>query len=298
MKLSGLHLLLTYQCTFECDHCFVWGSPWQEGTMTLKDIQHILKQAKETETVGSIYFEGGEPFLYYGILLEGVKKASDMGFKVGIVTNGYWANDIDDAIIWLKPMAGLLNDLSISSDLFHYDDQMSKQAKNITLAAEQLGLPLGIISITQPISDEKKSNQGDSDSSIMYRGRAAKNLINRATHKSFKSFTTCPYENLREPGRLHLDPLGNLHICQGIIIGNIFQRHLKDICNDYDPDNHPITGPLLRGGPVELSSKYDLAHAEEYADECHMCYESRIKIRQDHPEFLQPDQVYGLTLEN
>ena len=31
MKLTGLHLLLTYQCVLECDHCFVWGSPWQKG---------------------------------------------------------------------------------------------------------------------------------------------------------------------------------------------------------------------------------------------------------------------------
>ena len=27
MKLSGLHFLLTYRCVYECDHCFVWGSP-------------------------------------------------------------------------------------------------------------------------------------------------------------------------------------------------------------------------------------------------------------------------------
>jgi molybdenum cofactor biosynthesis enzyme MoaA len=39
VKLSGLHLLLTYECNFECDHCFVWGSPQNTGTMTLKDIQ-------------------------------------------------------------------------------------------------------------------------------------------------------------------------------------------------------------------------------------------------------------------
>jgi len=29
MKLSSLHVLLTYQCNYECDHCFVWGSPRQ-----------------------------------------------------------------------------------------------------------------------------------------------------------------------------------------------------------------------------------------------------------------------------
>ncbi|MFQ6004291.1 MAG: hypothetical protein ACE5OQ_02215, partial [Woeseia sp.] len=36
--LSGLHLLLTYACNYQCDHCFVWGGPWQSGTMTLATI--------------------------------------------------------------------------------------------------------------------------------------------------------------------------------------------------------------------------------------------------------------------
>ena len=39
MKLEGLHILLTYQCTYECDHCFVWGSPWQTGTLTFEQIE-------------------------------------------------------------------------------------------------------------------------------------------------------------------------------------------------------------------------------------------------------------------
>jgi MoaA/NifB/PqqE/SkfB family radical SAM enzyme len=62
MKLDGLHILLTYQCTYECDHCFVWGSPRQKGTLTSEQIEQILEQAKEAG-VTSIYFEGGEPFL-------------------------------------------------------------------------------------------------------------------------------------------------------------------------------------------------------------------------------------------
>ena len=51
MRLTGLHLLLTYQCTFECDHCFVWGSPWQPGTMTVDAIDEILRQAQDLGTV-------------------------------------------------------------------------------------------------------------------------------------------------------------------------------------------------------------------------------------------------------
>jgi MoaA/NifB/PqqE/SkfB family radical SAM enzyme len=49
--LSGLHLLLTYQCTFECDHCFVWSGPFQTGTMTLATVEHILTEAGRLGTI-------------------------------------------------------------------------------------------------------------------------------------------------------------------------------------------------------------------------------------------------------
>ena len=89
MKLTGLHLLLTYQCTFECDHCFLWGSPWAKGTMTLAQIQEILVAARSLGTVQSIYFEGGEPFMYYATLLQGARLAHQMGFSVGAVSNAH-----------------------------------------------------------------------------------------------------------------------------------------------------------------------------------------------------------------
>ena len=80
MILTGLHLLLTYKCTFACDHCFVWGSPWQEGTMSLADVRHILEEGRALGTVESIFFEGGEPFMYYATLVAAVNMATEMGF--------------------------------------------------------------------------------------------------------------------------------------------------------------------------------------------------------------------------
>jgi len=56
--LTGLHLLLTYQCNYECDHCFVWGSPSQKGVMTLAQVRAIYRQAQELGTVEWIYLEG------------------------------------------------------------------------------------------------------------------------------------------------------------------------------------------------------------------------------------------------
>jgi len=96
--LSGLHLLLTYECNYECDHCFVWGGPSQSGTMTAETIEHILKQADELGTIEWIYFEGGEPFLYYERLCSGVRLAKESGFRVGIVSNAYWAKSEKEAL--------------------------------------------------------------------------------------------------------------------------------------------------------------------------------------------------------
>ena len=297
MKLNGLHLLLTYKCTFECDHCFVWGSPWQEGTMTLAQIRDILSQANDLGTVQWIYFEGGEPFMFYALLLRGVRLAVEAGFKVGIVSNAYWATGEEEALEWLKPLAGLIQDLSISSDLYHYNEKLSRQAEDACAAARQLGIPVGTISVAQPEDTNASQVIGqlpESESAVMYRGRACQKLAPRALVKTWTSFTECPHEDLRNPGRVHVDPLGYLHLCQGITPGSLFQKPLKEICAEYDAEMHPIVGPMLESGPVELVRLYEVPHKEAYADACHLCYETRQALRNRFPEFLTPDQVYGV----
>src|SRR5512139_2572104 len=196
MELSGLHILLTYQCTCECDHCFVWGSPWQTGTLTFEQIEQILQQAKEAG-ITSIYFEGGEPFLYYPILVQSVRKAADMGFSVGIVSNAYWANSVADAEEWLRPFVGRLADLSVSSDLFHCSETMGERPQNALVAAKWLNIPTGMISVAQPDAEARQSHgQIENESAVMYRGRAAVNLVEKATSHPWESFDACPHEDL------------------------------------------------------------------------------------------------------
>jgi MoaA/NifB/PqqE/SkfB family radical SAM enzyme len=293
MKLESLHILLTYQCNYECDHCFVWGSPWQTGTLTLAQIEQILVQAKEAGVM-SVYFEGGEPFLYYAILIQAVRKAADLGFSVGIVTNAYWANSVADAEEWLRPFVGRLADLTVSSDLFHCSEEMGERPQNALVAAKWLNIPTGMISVAQPNADAQQSyGQIEEESAVMYRGRAVEKLAPRATGHPWERFDSCPHEDLREPGRIHLDPFGNLHLCQGLVIGNLFEKPLKEICAEYDAEAHPICGPLLEGGPAALVTEYNLPHKSFYADACHLCYEARIMLRPRFPQQLSPDQMYG-----
>lgn len=299
MILTGIHVLLTYQCNLECDHCFAWGSPGQSGTMTLSQMRELLSQSKDLGTVKWFYLEGGEPFLYYPIMLRGTQEAAALGFQVGLVTNSYWATGEEDALEWLRPFQGIVQDLSISSDLFHWGEEVESRVRAARKAADALGIPIGVISIAQPEAAEARAAIGqlpEGESGLMYRGRAAERLAPKASRHAWEMFTECPYEDLREPGRVHVDPLGNLHICQGIVLGNFLQKPLSEICEGYDAEAHPIAGPLLMGGPAELVRRFDLPHEEAYADACHLCFEARLSLRKRFPDILMPDQMYGVGL--
>jgi hypothetical protein len=294
--LSGLHLLLTYQCTFECDHCFVWSGPFQTGTMTLDTVDHILAEAERLGTIEWIYFEGGEAFLYYAILRSGVLRARARGFRVGIVTNAYWANTEHDALEWLRPIAGSVDDLSISSDRYHGGSDSYRNPEIARTAARQLDIPVEFIRIADPDATAGGSGADvlpPGESPVLFRGRAAELLASKVPPIPWQQFTTCPWEDLRHPQRVHVDPFGHLHICQGISIGNVLERPLAEILAEFRPDEHPIIGPLLEGGPAEIVRRYKLAHEDGYADHCHLCYMSRRSLRSWFPEVLAPDQMYG-----
>jgi hypothetical protein len=298
MKLSGLHILLSYQCTYECDHCFVWGSPRQTGVLTLGQIREILSQACDHEGMEWIYFEGGEPFLYYPTLVEGIRLAHLRGFRVGLVTNGYWATSVEDAIHWLAPVNGRIHELSISRDDLHMGQE---RAEHAYLAARRLGIPADTISIrTTPCLDEMASKgqipPGQSD--VMHRGRAAEMLAWRAVQFAAERFDCCPHEDLRNPGRLHVDPFGNLHICQGISIGNLFERHLNEICERFDPQGDPVIGRLIEGGPAALAREENVSAPGTFADACHLCYEVRARLRDRFPAVLTPDNMYEVVTAN
>jgi hypothetical protein len=298
MQLTGLHILLTYQCTYECDHCFVWGSPFQSGTFTLQELEQVFQQAAGCG-IQEIYFEGGEAFLYYPLLLAGVSRASALGFFTGIVSNAYWATSPEDALLWLDPLvqAGL-NHLDVSSDLFHGETMVTPQVRHALQAASELGLNAGYIQIEPPSTyrDPAAFTPGEpvTGGDVMYRGRAAEKLASLVSHRPWTEFTTCPYEDLLAPGRLHLDPLGNLHLCQGLVIGNLFRQPLGHILEAYDPSEIPVVAELIHGGPAEIVRRFELEHQPGYADACHLCYSARNALRERFPEVLAPNQMYGV----
>ena len=297
--LTGVHFLLTYTCNFECDHCFLYCSPRSQGTFTIGQVGTVLEEAKKIGTVDWVFYDGGEPFLFFPLLEEGIKCTAAKGFKVGVVTNAYGALSEADAELWLRPLskAGMTY-LSISNDVFHYGETPENPATIAHTVAQRLGIDTSPIHIEPPKIIPNGSQEGDKGQPVVgggakFRGRAVEKLTKDLPVRQWKDLCTCPYEELESPSRVHLDPLGHVHICQGISMGNMWETPLAELVAQYRPNEHPICGPLLRGGPAALARELGVTPDAGYIDECHMCYLVRKAMIEKYPDHLAPGQVYG-----
>ncbi len=297
--LEQIHFLLTLTCNYECDHCFLYCSPRSQGTFTLAQIREVLSEAKKLGSVNKVCFEGGEPLLYYPLLCNAVKEAGDMGFSVGMVTNAYMSTSVMDAELWLKPLleAGI-ESITMSDDEFHAKSKNSP-ASRAREAAKKLGFNTGAISVqppsVQPPGEGQEKGAPIIGGGAMFRGRAVEKLTHGLPARDWREFTECPHEELLSPQRVHVDAFGNVHICQGISMGNMWQTPLAELVRGYRAQEHPVCGPLLQGGPAELIRRYDLPHENAYVDECHACFLARKSLIEKLPLHLAPGQVYGLA---
>jgi MoaA/NifB/PqqE/SkfB family radical SAM enzyme len=299
VNLQGVHLLLTYKCLYECDHCFVWSSPSSQGTMTLPQMEDIIRQAHEIPSVKSVSFEGGEPFLFYPLLRRGIELARNLSLDVEIVSNAYFATDDKAAELWLRPFADLgSSSLTLSTDVHHGTGEAKDMVLRAKEVGERLGMSVGVIEIEGVEVLSCPGPRDESKGQLLFRGRAADKLAGKVPKKPWRTFDKCP-EEPPNIGRVHVDPYGNVMFCQGISVGNVMERSLKEIVSGLDPEKHPVIGPLIRGGPIALAREHGVRPRKGYADACNMCYETRRELRRrgQLKNYLEPDQVYGVTPE-
>lgn len=84
--------LITRRCNLMCKHCYIGSSPYDKSSeLTFSQVESILKKLAEAG-VFVIYFTGGEPFVRPDFI-EIAELASDLGFGVGISTNGTLLDD-------------------------------------------------------------------------------------------------------------------------------------------------------------------------------------------------------------
>lgn len=280
MRPVRLQVLVTQRCVYRCSHCYVWGCPEQEPAMTIAEMQRVLWDAHALNSVHQVTFDGGEPFLYYPVLLEGLRLARFLGFETRVVTSGDWAVDEASARCWLAPIreAGI-GELVVGSTAFHAAMRDPPRGDAAVTVAESLGLRV----LRSPAGDK----------AICFRGRAAVRLVAGRPRLPWRSFTSCTHLDLREPEELIVDPEGMVHLCHGVVLGNLYWQTLAEIAGSYDPDSDPVLRPLAQGGPALLAEEHGIVMEEGAVDACHLCYTTRCRLRARYPDRLGPDSMYG-----
>jgi hypothetical protein len=287
MQLTRLHLLLTYQCVFECGHCFVWGSPKRGGVFHLERLDAVLDQAVEMGTVSELCYEGGETFVYYPILIAAVRHATARRLVTSVVTNGYWANSAEQARIWL----GRLVDAGLDRIYFLANTRSGgvrdMAAHPGVVAAEQLGLATSVIA--GGMQAHVDAVPGAITGWSPFWRHEQHEPETPAPLLPWGTFTACPLEKLTSPDHAYVDPYGDLHLCHGLVIGNLFESSLASLVSRYDPEDHPISGLLLEGGPARLVTRYGLEPESRYEHACQLCRHCQALLftRTESPAELQ-----------
>ena len=126
-------------------------------------------------------------------------------------------------------------------------------------------------------------------------------LINSPKHRAIPSgkcteLNTCLGERSPfNPAMVWIDPYGNVMICYGIIIGNVYEKPFSEIIQEYKPENYPLLESLAKEGPQGLFRKAEqlgMDHSSGFYDECDLCYQSRSFLRCRFPEVLGPSECY------
>lgn len=323
MRLAGLHLLLTYRCNASCRHCFLRSRPDLEGTMSEGAVDKYLDDADE---MGLKYFfvEGGEVFLYPDLLRRVVKKISGRGYWVGALTNGFFGTSPQKARRMIAPLAEAgLASLDVSTDAFHGEFISPVRAINVAQAARELGLETSLMVCQH--SDRRSGGDAhpadyeeltahlqiaEADEIPVYRqgvdcrGRAAGQPFCDLDGKEWQQCTQCG-ERLVDPSRVHIGPHGEIHLCQGILLGRSAARiPLVEIFSSYVAEQsvrcmaaygHPVVEALADGGPAalaRLAMGTGYSPRQHYADDCHLCYDARAFLRPRYPDLLGPQGIY------
>jgi hypothetical protein len=110
-----------------------------------------------------------------------------------------------------------------------------------------------------------------------FTGRAAGAIAELAAEETIEeiSKTNCSGAFLNAKG-VHIDPYGNVSsgTCSGVIVGNVSQRPLAEIWQNWQPSNDSLIGTLFNSGPAGLldeAMKLGYRPKELYAGKCHLC---------------------------
>lgn len=316
MRISGFGLHLTDRCNARCLHCAYHCAPGVNGIISFEQARSYLQEMAD-QPLELVSISGGEPCLYFGLVIQVVREARRLGVPgIWVFTNGYWATSQTTATSRLARLkeAGMTR-LCLSADAFHQPFVPPVYVSHAIVAARQLGLEIVLdVRFLGPPEENNPANRvtreilrqlGDLTGVEIWRGqpwyvgRAADLIAAQAGIRAGIPSGPCPglwsAGTLENPGGVDVDSHGEVTLCPGLSIGTTKERSLSRILAEYEPQQHPIIRELVASGPAGLAQMAQwqgYMPRSGYVDECHLCYDVRQFLRPWYPKELAPEICY------
>lgn len=277
-----------------------------------------MEELTKLQPLESVWVHGGEPFLYFECLEQIIREAKKLHIpQRGVITNSFWANNEKNTGKKLKRLKKVgLTAITFSYDFFHQEFIHLEYVRNALACAVDLKFENIFIDsyFVDSISTENYFNQitktnleilGEIENVEYHKlpmsieGRGT-DLIEYVKLNADIPSGKCPLPfwiggDLKNPDTIEIDCEGNVTLCPGICIGNTKIQSLRKIIQDYDVNKHTILSIIWKEGPIgllKIAEKSGFKQNQQFANECHLCYELRKFLQPNFPFLLAPKEIY------
>jgi len=302
-------VFLDYKCNFACDHCSVGSSPETEFEMPEELCERTFQEIQSVPAIKSIVFTGGEVTLHKDRLLRYLNKSSENGYQTRIVTNGWWAHDMESAREMATELADAgLTEINTSYDDFHTDYMDFENILNLIEASLETDMQNVVVACI--IGDEDP--EWDLDRVIRrIEERIGKppeeiprlKLIDDAAAPFGSGVQLDPAaysaQNALDVGcddvisTFSMHPDGSVKVCCGhaqfyrpdLTMGNIKDRPLNEILAD--GQTNLVYWLIHEVGPKNLIDRLDVDPEIDYTGICHACGDLLGEYREEFFEYVE-----------
>lgn len=138
----------SWHCDASCSHCLLPSAKRREDCFSNAVLSRLLLD--RPEKLEHIELTGGEPFLHPLRLSTLVKKLSESGWKVSVITGGTWLRDMVEIRELVSRLAGSgLKYLTLSMDDYHKPQVRKTDAIRLITSLKEVGIGVSIACIGQ-----------------------------------------------------------------------------------------------------------------------------------------------------
>lgn len=314
-------LLVSYQCSASCHHCYLSCSNKKSKKMKLEDIEEYMAGFKQDNIpFNEVHITGGEPFLDFNYLKDILDVASKSNYHgMGEVeTNAFWA--INDKICKnrLTDLAKKgLSGICISSDIFHQEFISLDNVNRLAYWTREI-LGKNSLRLRWPggLNESKHFGEMDSTDFKEYTGRTDREFRVRLVGRGFMSLSNLlPKRSINEiqssscldkmvsKGHYHIDPHRDLLVGIGCVsLGKLdknktISKTLSNINFNTNPIFHwlGLEGP--KGNFLDYAKENGFRESKGgYVDKCHLCFDIRKWLLENNSDTQEigPKEAFNL----